>query len=103
MAVVRRSNAGYNPAVLLLEAIEDVAVVLALQVAQELKEDHESDHGDAGPEEARMGRDAPVRRDEAGIDCEPVPEHLAIELTLSEWDSSHVAGIMGKKVEEETH
>ena len=60
VVVVGRSNAIYVPAVLLLGAMEDVAVVYALQAAQELKEDDESDHGDAGPEEARVGRDAPA-------------------------------------------
>ena len=60
MVVVCRSNASYAPAVLFLSAIEDVAVVLALQMAQELEEDDESDHGGAGPEETRVGRDAPA-------------------------------------------
>ena len=60
MVVVCRGNASDAPAVLFLSVIEDVAVVLALQVAQELKEDDESHHGGTGPEETRVGRDAPA-------------------------------------------
>ena len=103
MVVVCRNNASYAPFVLLLGAIEDVAIVLALQAAQELKEDDESDHGGAGPEEGRVGRDAPAGGDEAGVNCIPVPEHLVIEEVLLEEGVSDLGEMVGKEAKEETH
>jgi hypothetical protein len=51
-------------------------IVLLAEAAEELDENDEENDADAGGGEGALGRDAPGRAQEAGIDGVPVPQHL---------------------------
>ena len=53
-----------------------VAVILALNTPDHLERDDKQDNADAGGGERAVGADVPGAGEEAGIDDEPVPEHL---------------------------
>lgn len=64
--------------------LDDEAVVLLGQAAEELEGHDEEDDADAGAGEHALGLDLPGLGDEAGVDDVPVPEHLVM-------GSAHVA------------
>ena len=63
-------------AVACAEGARDVAVVVALQAAQELEGEDEAGDAEAGAGEHGGGGDVPGGGEEAGVEGVPVPEHL---------------------------
>lgn len=56
--------------------LDEEAVVLLGQAAEELESHDEEDDTDAGTREHALGLDLPGLGDEAGVNDVPVPEHL---------------------------